>query len=127
MRDRKETNRRAVEREFRVGTSEAAAIVGMYPDGGPGELFVKMKHGPDSGLIGLTCATATSVSIALQHGALVETFVDKFRHTKLEPAGLTDDENQRMASSLLVYIFGWMDRRFRKETVHGNSGAETAE
>lgn len=124
MRDRLETTRFAVEREFRVGACEATAIVGIYQDGRPGELFVKFKHGADSGIVGLTCAVATAVSIALQHGAPLETFVDKFRHTKFEPAGLTDDENQRMASSLLDYIFGWMDRRFGKKVTDGDCDFE---
>jgi ribonucleoside-diphosphate reductase alpha chain len=75
-----------------------------YPDGGLGEVFLKLgKQG--STLAGVMDAFSISVSIGLQYGVPLETFVKKFTNVNFEPAGLTDDADIRMAKSLMDYIF----------------------
>ena len=77
---------------------------GSYPDDGLGEVFLKLgKQG--STLAGVMDAFSIAVSIALQYGVPLETFVQKFTNLKFEPAGLTDDPDIRMAQSIMDYIF----------------------
>jgi len=77
---------------------------GSYPDGGLGEVFLKLgKQG--STLAGVMDAFSIAVSIGLQYGVPLETFVQKFVNSQFEPAGLTDDSDIRMAKSLMDYIF----------------------
>jgi ribonucleoside-diphosphate reductase alpha chain len=89
---------------FSVGGAEGYLTAGSYPDNGLGEVFVKLgKQG--STLAGVMDAFAIAVSIALQYGVPLETFVQKFTNLKFEPAGLTDDPDIRMAQSIMDYIF----------------------
>ncbi|MGH3537729.1 MAG: vitamin B12-dependent ribonucleotide reductase, partial [Pseudonocardiaceae bacterium] len=77
---------------------------GSYPDGGLGEVFVKMsKQG--STLAGVMDAFSIAISIALQYGVPLETYVSKFVNMRFEPAGMTDDPDVRMASSVVDYLF----------------------
>jgi ribonucleoside-diphosphate reductase alpha chain len=77
---------------------------GSYPDDGLGEVFLKLgKQG--STLAGVMDAFSIAVSIGLQYGVPLETFVQKFSNLKFEPAGLTDDPDIRMAQSIMDYIF----------------------
>src|ERR671938_929772 len=77
---------------------------GSYPDDGLGEVFLKLgKQG--STLAGVMDAFSIAVSIALQYGVPLETFVEKFTNLRFEPAGLTDDPDIRMAQSLIDYVF----------------------
>ena len=78
--------------------------VGEYDDGRPGELFLKVsKQG--STLAGIMDAFAISISMGLQYGVPLRTFVEAFASTRYEPAGMTDDPDIRIATSLLDYIF----------------------
>jgi ribonucleotide reductase alpha subunit len=91
-------------RSFSVGGAEGYMISGSYPDNGLGELFLKLgKQG--STLAGVMDAFSIAVSIALQYGVPLETYVQKFTNLKFEPAGLTDDPDIRMAQSIMDYIF----------------------
>ncbi len=91
-------------RSFSVGGAEGYMISGSYPDDGLGELFLKLgKQG--STLAGVMDAFSIAVSIALQYGVPLETYVQKFTNLKFEPAGLTDDPDIRMAQSIMDYIF----------------------
>jgi ribonucleoside-diphosphate reductase alpha chain len=77
---------------------------GTYPDGVLGEVFLKLgKQG--STLAGVMDAFSIAVSIGLQYGVPLETYVQKFTNVSFEPAGLTDDKDIRMAKSLMDYIF----------------------
>ena len=77
---------------------------GTYPDGVLGEVFLKLgKQG--STLAGVMDAFSIAVSIGLQYGVPLETYVQKFTNVSFEPAGLTDDADIRMAKSLMDYIF----------------------
>jgi len=89
---------------FAVGGAEGYLTAGSYPDDGLGEVFLKLgKQG--STLAGVMDAFSIAISIALQHGVPLETYVSKFTNMRFEPAGLTDDPDIRMAQSIVDYIF----------------------
>ena len=89
---------------FTVGGAEGYMTASSYPDGGLGEVFLKLgKQG--STLAGVMDAFSIAVSIGLQYGVPLETYVKKFTNVNFEPAGLTDDADIRMAKSLMDYIF----------------------
>jgi ribonucleoside-diphosphate reductase alpha chain len=89
---------------FRVADCHGYVIVGEYPDGRPGELFLNVaKQG--STLAGIMDAFAISVSHGLQYGVPLEAFVDMYTNMRFEPAGMTDDPDIRFATSLIDYIF----------------------
>jgi len=89
---------------FTVGGAEGYMTAGSYPDDGLGEVFLKMgKQG--STLAGVMDAFSIAVSVALQYGVPLETYVQKFTNLKFEPAGLTDDPDVRMAQSIMDYVF----------------------
>ncbi|HEY5265265.1 MAG TPA: vitamin B12-dependent ribonucleotide reductase [Acidimicrobiales bacterium] len=89
---------------FRVADCEGYVTVGEYEDGRPGEVFIKVaKQG--STLAGIMDAFSISVSLGLQHGVPLATFVRKYANMKFEPSGMTDDADLRIATSLVDYIF----------------------
>jgi len=89
---------------FRVADCHGYATVGEFEDGRPGEVFLKVaKQG--STLSGIMDAFAISVSLGLQYGVPVRAFVEKFTNMRFEPAGMTDDPELRIATSLVDYIF----------------------
>ena len=90
--------------EFRVADCKGFVTVGEYPDGRPGEIFVKVsKQG--STLAGIMDAFAISLSHGLQYGVPLSAFVDTFVGIRFEPAGITDDPDIRIATSLMDYLF----------------------
>jgi ribonucleoside-diphosphate reductase alpha chain len=89
---------------FTVGGAEGYMTSGAHEDGQLGEVFLKLgKQG--STLAGVMDAFSIAVSIGLQYGVPLETFVSKFTNLRFEPAGLTDDADVRMAQSIMDYIF----------------------
>ena len=97
--------------KFSVAGHEGYLTVGLYEDGQPGELFITMaKEGSTVG--GLMDVIGTCVSMALQYGVPLVTLVDKFRHARFEPAGMTSNKNIPFAKSLIDYIFCWMGCEF---------------
>jgi len=89
---------------FRVADCEGYVTVGQYDDGRPGEVFMKVsKQG--STLAGIMDAFSISVSLGLQHGVPLATYVRKYTSMRFEPAGITDDPELRIATSLVDYIF----------------------
>ena len=89
---------------FAVGDAEGYITAGSYPDDGLGEIFLKTsKQG--STLAGVMDAFSIAISIGLQYGVPLETFVSKFINMKFEPSGMTNDPDIRFASSLLDYTF----------------------
>jgi len=89
---------------FTVGGAEGYLHAGSYPDDGLGEIFVKLgKQG--STLAGVMDAFSMSISVGLQYGIPLEFYVSKFQNLRFEPAGMTDDPDVRMASSVLDYLF----------------------
>jgi ribonucleoside-diphosphate reductase alpha chain len=89
---------------FSLAGAEGYATSSSYPDDGIGELFVKMsKQG--STLAGVMDAFSIAISIALQYGVPLETYVSKFVNMRFEPSGMTDDPDIRIASSVMDYLF----------------------
>jgi ribonucleoside-diphosphate reductase alpha chain len=89
---------------FSVGGAEGYMTAGSYPDDGLGEVFLKLgKQG--STLAGVMDAFSIAISIALQYGVPLESYVQKFTNMRFEPAGMTDDPDVRMAQSIMDYIF----------------------
>jgi len=89
---------------FSVGGAEGYMTAGAYADGALGEVFLKLgKQG--STLAGVMDAFSIAVSIGLQYGVPLETFVEKFTNLRFEPSGMTDDADIRIAQSMMDYIF----------------------
>jgi ribonucleoside-diphosphate reductase alpha chain len=97
-------SRPSVTTSFTVGGAEGYMTAGSYADGGLGEVFLKLgKQG--STLAGVMDAFSIAVSVGLQYGVPLETYVEKFTNLRFEPAGLTDDPDIRMSASMMDYIF----------------------
>ncbi len=104
MRERLPRRRKSSTFSFRVADCEGYVTVGEYEDGRPGEVFMKVsKQG--STLAGIMDAFSISVSLGLQHGVPLSTYVRKYANMRFEPAGITDDPDLRIATSLVDYIF----------------------
>jgi ribonucleoside-diphosphate reductase alpha chain len=89
---------------FSVAGAEGYLTSSSYPDDGIGEVFLKLgKQG--STLAGVMDAFSVAISVALQYGVPLETYVEKFMNMRFEPAGMTDDPDIRMAVSVMDYIF----------------------
>ncbi|MET9344776.1 MULTISPECIES: vitamin B12-dependent ribonucleotide reductase [unclassified Nonomuraea] len=89
---------------FTVGGAKGYMTASSYPDDGLGEVFLKMsKQG--STLAGVMDAFSVAISVGLQYGVPLETYVSKFVNMRFEPAGMTDDPDVRMATSVVDYIF----------------------
>ena len=105
------SERTAVTHKFDIAGHEGYITVGLYPDGQPGEIFLKMaKEG--STISGLMDTLATSVSLALQYGVPLRDVVNKFAHVRFEPSGFTGNPEIPIAKSLVDYIFRWLGSRF---------------
>ena len=104
MRERLPKRRKSSTFSFRVADCEGYVTVGEYEDGRPGEVFIKVsKQG--STLAGIMDAFSISVSLGLQHGVPLATYLRKYSNMRFEPAGITDDPDLRIATSLIDYIF----------------------
>ena len=97
--------------KFSIAGHEGYITVGLYPNGQPGEIFIKMaKEG--STVSGLMDSFATAVSLSLQHGVPLKVLCEKFAHTRFEPSGWTGNEQIGFAKSIMDYIFRWLQLRF---------------
>jgi ribonucleoside-diphosphate reductase alpha chain len=104
VRTRLPKQRPATVTRFSVGGAEGYMTASTYPDNGLGEVFLKLgKQG--STLAGVMDAFSMAISISLQYGVPLETWVEKFTNMRFEPAGMTDDPDIRMANSMMDYIF----------------------
>src|SRR5208282_436033 len=103
--------RNSVTHKFSIASHEGYITVGMYDDGAPGEIFIKMsKEG--STLSGFMDGFAMAVSIGLQYGVPLKSLVDKFINTRFDPSGYTANPEIRYAKSVLDYIGRWLGGRF---------------
>jgi ribonucleoside-diphosphate reductase alpha chain len=110
-RERLPHTRRSLTHKFDVQGHEGYINVGFYPDGRPGELFITMaKEGSTIG--GLMDVLGTAISIGLQYGVPLEVFVNKFAHSRFEPAGFTKNPDIPIAKSIADYIFRWLGMEF---------------
>jgi ribonucleoside-diphosphate reductase alpha chain len=113
--------RAAVTHKFDISGHEGYITVGLYPDGQPGEIFLKMaKEG--STVSGLMDTFATSVSLALQYGVPLRDLVNKFAHVRFEPSGFTGNQEIPIAKSIVDYIFRWLGSRFLSTEEKANLG-----
>ena len=111
MRHRLPSERASVTHKFRVADHEGYVTVGLYPNGQPGEIFIRMaKEG--STISGLMDSFATAISMCLQHGVPLKLLCEKFAHTRFEPSGWTGNEQIGYAKTIMDYLFRWMQLRF---------------
>ncbi len=103
--------RRSITHKFSVAGHEGYVTVGLFEDGKPGEIFLRMsKEG--STISGLMDAFATAISLTLQYGVPLEALVNKFTHVRFEPSGFTKNPEVPIAKSLIDYIFKWLASKF---------------
>ncbi len=106
--------RRSFTHKFTVAGHEGYIHVGLYDNGQPGEIFVRMaKEG--STISGLMDSFATAISLALQHGVPMKLLVDKFSRTRFEPSGFTGNPEIPRATSIMDYLFRWLGGKFCRE------------
>jgi ribonucleoside-diphosphate reductase alpha chain len=111
VRRRLPDERRAITHHFSIAGQEGYLTVGVYEDGSPGEIFVRMaKEG--STVSGLMDAFATVVSLALQHGVPLSVLCGKLSHTRFEPSGWSGNPKIGYAKSLMDYIARWLELKF---------------
>ncbi len=117
------SERNSITHKFSIGGHEGYITVGMYKDGTPGEIFIKMaKEG--STLSGIMDAFALSVSISLQYGVPLRALVDKFVNSRFEPSGYTGNPEIRYAKSIVDYIGRWLGGKFISPDYVDGDGAE---
>ncbi len=105
--------RRSLTHKFRVADHEGYVTCGLYEDGRPGEIFVKIsKEG--SMVSGLMDAVALLTSVTLQYGVPVEDLSRKLKNTRFEPYGATGNPEIPWATSLVDYIFRWLELKFSR-------------
>jgi ribonucleoside-diphosphate reductase alpha chain len=103
--------RQSITHKFSVGGHDGYITCGLYADGTPGEIFVRMaKEG--STIAGLMDSFATAISLSLQHGVPLRLLCEKFRSTQFEPRGFTGNPEVPRATSIMDYIFRWIDLKF---------------
>ncbi|MDQ4024936.1 MAG: vitamin B12-dependent ribonucleotide reductase, partial [Actinomycetota bacterium] len=104
VRRRLPQTRRSITFKFTVADTEGYLTAGEFPDGGVGEIFLRVaKQG--STLSGIMDAFAISISMGLQYGVPLSAYVKQFANTRFEPSGMTDDPEFRIATSILDYVF----------------------
>jgi ribonucleoside-diphosphate reductase alpha chain len=115
LRHRLPSERMSITHKFNIGGHEGYLTVGLYPNGQPGEIFIRMaKEG--STISGLMDSFATAISLSLQHGVPLKVLCEKFAHTRFEPSGWTGNEQIGYAKSIMDYLFRWMQLRFLSGT-----------
>jgi ribonucleoside-diphosphate reductase alpha chain len=125
QREKMPYERASVTHKFSVSGHEGYITVGMYQDGRPGEVFIKMaKEG--STLSGIMDGLALTISLGLQYGVPLKGFVDKLLNTRFEPSGITANPNIRFVSSVLDYIARWLGGRFISSDYLKLNGGEHA-
>lgn len=100
--------RQSITHKFEIGNHKGYLTVGLFEDGSPGELFVKMSK-KGSTISGLLDTIGILTSMALQHGVPLTTMVEKLRHMRFEP--MEPDK----ATSVIDYIFGWLQKTFLED------------
>ncbi len=111
VRHRLPEERASLTHKFGIAGHEGYITVGLYPNGTPGEIFIRMaKEG--STVSGLMDSFATAASLALQHGVPLKVLCEKFAHSRFEPSGWTGNEHIGYAKSIMDYIFRWLQLRF---------------
>ncbi|PIY95889.1 MAG: ribonucleoside-diphosphate reductase, adenosylcobalamin-dependent, partial [Candidatus Kerfeldbacteria bacterium CG_4_10_14_0_8_um_filter_42_10] len=111
IRNKLPDERQSLTHKFEVAGHKGYVTVGLYEDGHPGEIFITMSK-DGSTLSGIMDAFATSISLNLQYGVPLKVLVNKFTHTRFEPAGFTNNKQIPMAKSIMDYLFRWLAIKF---------------
>ena len=121
MRRRLPQECRSVRHKFDIAGHEGYIHVGLYDDGSPGELFIKIaKEG--STISGLMDTIGILTSMALQYGVPLDVLVSKFSHVRFEPSGFTKNPEIPLAKSLIDYIFRFLGAKFLSPDQHAAVG-----
>jgi ribonucleoside-diphosphate reductase alpha chain len=123
LRRRLPDERKALVHHFSVGGHEGYLMVGLYEDGQPGEIFIRMAKA-GSTIAGLMDSFGIAVSMALQYGVSLKVLCDKFSHTRFEPSGWSGNPKIGYAKSLMDYLFRYMALKFLPPATPSSSGAE---
>ena len=127
-RHRLQNERSAITHHFAFGGHEGYLTVGFYPNGQPGEIFIRMAKA-GSTIAGLMECFGTVVSVSLQHGVPLKVLCDKLSHTRFEPSGWTGNAEIGYAKSIMDYLFRWMELRFlsgKQLSLFGQGNGEIA-
>jgi ribonucleoside-diphosphate reductase alpha chain len=108
--------RESITHKFSIGGHEGYITAGKYEDGTVGEIFLTDIGKEGSTMRGLLNAFATAISLGLQYGVPLETFVQKFSYMRFEPEGMTQNPEIPFAKSLPDYIMRWVASRFIEDT-----------
>jgi ribonucleoside-diphosphate reductase alpha chain len=108
--------RESITHKFSIAGHEGYITAGKYEDGNVGEIFLTDIGKEGSTMRGLLNAFATAISIGLQYGVPLETFVRKFSYMRFEPEGITGNPEIPFAKSLPDYIMRWVASRFIEDT-----------
>jgi hypothetical protein len=103
--------RAAFTHHFSIGGNEGYLTVGLYPNGRPGEVFIRMAKA-GSTISGLMECLGAVTSVSLQHGVPLKVLCSKLSHTRFEPCGWTENPEIGYAKSVMDYIFRWIELRF---------------
>jgi len=103
--------RAGITHHFSIAGHEGYLTVGFYPNGQPGEIFIRMAKA-GSTIAGLMECFGTVVSVSLQHGVPLRVLCGKLSHTRFEPSGWTGNQELGYAKSIMDYLFRWMALRF---------------
>lgn len=108
--------RKSITKKFTIKTDveeiDGYVTLGFLPDDSIGEVFITVAREGET-IRGLLEALSISISVGLQHGVPIETFVEKFSHMRFDPSGMTlDPAPLTFASSIVDYIFRWISTRF---------------
>lgn len=118
--------RQAITHKFSIAGHDGYVTVGLYEDGKPGELFIKMAK-TGSTINGLIDAFALAVSLGLQYGLPLDVLVNKFSHSRFEPSGFTQNPNIRIAKSITDYIARWLGQKFLSEDAKAMVGLNSTQ
>jgi ribonucleoside-diphosphate reductase alpha chain len=108
--------RESITHKFSIGGHEGYITAGKYEDGTVGEIFLTDIGKEGSTMRGLLNAFATAISLGLQYGVPLETFVRKFSYMRFEPEGITGNPEIPFAKSMPDYIMRWLGSRFIEDT-----------
>lgn len=111
VRTRLSTTRDSKTHKFEIGGFEGYITVGLFEDGSPGELFIRASKA-GSTINGLLDSFATMVSLGLQYGVPLDKLVEKFKSQTFQPNGFTTNPEVRTCSSIIDYIFKWIENEF---------------
>jgi ribonucleoside-diphosphate reductase alpha chain len=126
-RNRLPRERESLTHKFSIAGHEGYITAGKYEDGSLGEIFLTDIGKDGSTLRGMMNAFATAISIGLQYGVPLETFVRKFSYMRFDPEGMTTNPEIPFAKSLPDYIMRWLASRFLDPAVHEELGIMSAE